>query len=262
MVLTACAMLAGGVEWSRRKRQEESGAAAKPVSSTLNCGIRCLFLVAIFATFVSSRRSLSHLRICDDTGEHCLQFQGAVQFSTFTRWSYMLEGAYFLAANLRHVGLMPARGVEVLFGTAMASAILVTTVTYGVLVPGAMLLPQPPHREGAITVLLSKEGHFMHSMNLVFMAVDAWLSKQTMRSSDMQFGVFWAVAYVLFEWVFFRATGLWHYPFMDYTKPFAPVIYAVLGGVFAWYWQLGCKFTSRLHAAHTAAVASRRVSSE
>ena len=75
-------------------------------------------------------------------------------------------------------------------------------------------------------------------------------------------GVFWAVAYVLFEWVFFRATGLWHYPFMDYTKPFAPVIYAVLGGVFAWYWQLGCKFTSRLHAAHTAAVASRRVSSE
>jgi tryptophan-rich sensory protein len=78
------------------------------------------------------------------------------------------------------------------------------------------------------------------------MIVDARLTRSQMLPSDLVFGMVWIVAYVLFEWCFFSATGVWHYPFMDYTKPLAPIAYAALAATFTWYWELGCKLTSRL----------------
>merc|ERR1712008_375192 len=102
-----------------------------------------------------SMRNLSHLELCDDSGQHCMRFEGAVQFSTFTRWSWMVEGLYFVCANLHYAGVLPARLTQVLFGISMASAFMVTTITYIILVPGTILIPQPAHKQGAISILLS-----------------------------------------------------------------------------------------------------------
>jgi hypothetical protein len=172
-----------------------------------------------------------------------MQFEGWVQFSTFTRWCWILEGVYFTAANVAHYVRGPAtsRIAQILFGVATASAMMVTTVTYGVLVPGALLIPMPEHRQGSIEVLLSWQGHTMHSANSLFMICDTYLSKQSMQRKDMIYGIGWGISYVLFEWVFYAYTDAWHYPFMNYNAPFAVVIYAVLLGVFSLYWYIGCK---------------------
>merc|ERR1711918_90676 len=155
-------------------------------------------------------RNLSHHKLCDDSGEYCMQFEGAIQFSTFTRWSWMLEGVYFLAANLHDVGLLPPRLTHSLFGVSLASAFMVTSITYTVLVPGALLIPQPDHKQGAIAVLLSPSGHVMHSLNTLFILTDAKLSEQSMQRKDITLGACWALLYLLFEWVFHYHTGAWH----------------------------------------------------
>eukprot|EP00928_Gymnodinium_smaydae_P044887 TRINITY_DN29962_c0_g1_i1.p1 TRINITY_DN29962_c0_g1~~TRINITY_DN29962_c0_g1_i1.p1 ORF type:complete len:167 (+),score=17.02 TRINITY_DN29962_c0_g1_i1:439-939(+) len=155
----------------------------------------------------------------------------------------MLEGLYFICASASHAGLIPSRCVQKLFAVCMTAAVMVTTVTYGVLVPGAILLPQPIHREGAITLLFSWQGHVMHSLNLVFMLLDFWFSRQQMELADMPYGVTLGVSYVMFEWVFFHKTGFWHYPFLNYNNVWAPGAYLALFFFFGLHWTLGCKLT-------------------
>jgi len=223
----------------------------KPVpvtrSSLSLVALRCIFLSAIVGTLFWSVRNLSHLKLCDDKGDLCMQFSGAVQFSTFTRWCWMLQGIYFAAANLHHFGILPSRLVQVLFGVSLASAFLVTTVTYGVLVPGALLLSHPAHKQGAIEILLSPSGHAMHLLNTVFMVSDMVLSKHTMQPADVIYGGAWQLLYAAFEWVFHYYTGAWHYPFLDYNLPYAAAIYGIIHLVFCGYWCLGCRISTTIH---------------
>jgi hypothetical protein len=51
--------------------------------------LRVAFITCICATLVTSLMYLSHVRICKPSGEPCFNFEGAIQFSTFTRWSWM-----------------------------------------------------------------------------------------------------------------------------------------------------------------------------
>ena len=97
--------------------------------------LRRICAANVLLTMAWSYFSLSHVHICDDTGARCLRFAGTVQLSTFTRWSWMLQGVYFLSVSFGW------RGSELLFGVSLASALLVTAVTYSVLVPGMPCLP-------------------------------------------------------------------------------------------------------------------------
>lgn len=174
------------------------------------------------------------VQICDDTGRRCFAFDGIVQFSTFTRWSWMLQGVYMVSANLHWRISRP------LFGVSFSSALLVTTVAYGVLVPMALFRTHPPHQAGHITVLLSPTSHMMHLTNTAQMLCDVWLSQdRTMRVADLPYSIGWLLLYGLFEWCCYARTGMWHYPFMDYTQPYAWASYSILVGVVSAYWRLG-----------------------
>ena len=230
--------------------------------------LRVAFITCICATLVTSLMYLSHVRICKPSGEPCFNFEGAIQFSTFTRWSWMseacaqcaesayvagcarshhiddgataldvLQGVYYLGAVWHSCGAIPraARGLttrvlDVLFGVSFAAAIQeprrggycagrdtrmglcdrsgstassrlhagqicagtaarsrilvaaalaawptswrlvlvqTTVITYSILVPVALLVrdSQPAHQQGAFEILLSPQGHIMHSLN-------------------------------------------------------------------------------------------------
>ena len=43
---------------------------------------------------------LSKTLMCGDDGAACVAFTGLTQFSTFTRWSFLLQGVYFVLASL------------------------------------------------------------------------------------------------------------------------------------------------------------------
>eukprot|EP00931_Biecheleriopsis_adriatica_P045756 TRINITY_DN26213_c0_g1_i1.p1 TRINITY_DN26213_c0_g1~~TRINITY_DN26213_c0_g1_i1.p1 ORF type:complete len:259 (-),score=22.38 TRINITY_DN26213_c0_g1_i1:104-880(-) len=224
----------------------QAARSIKP-SFSLLC-LRCVFIFIIIGTLYSSYHTLRHVEVCDDSGERCFRFEGGYQFSTFTRWCWMLEGVYFAVASLNHFFLGMPRLVQVLFGMSLSSAVMVTTITYGVLVPGAVFMPLPKAKQGAVTILLSYQGHIMHSLNLVFILSDMWISGQTMQLADMPFGISWGLTYLVFEWIFQHFTGVWHYPFLNYTLPFTLLIHLLLLAVLAAYWYLGCKLSGRLNS--------------
>ena len=88
---------------------------------------RCTFVVNIIGTMATSYYGRNaRVSICDDDGANCMPFTGLAQLSTFTRWCWMLQGVYYVAASC---GLRASE----LFGVAFSSALLVTAVTYTVL---------------------------------------------------------------------------------------------------------------------------------
>merc|ERR1712139_338181 len=107
-------------------------------------------------------------KFCSEDGKHCLQFAGRMQLTTFTRWCFLLQGVYYWLSMAENLHPILARVNQVLFGLSFSSALLVTLVTYGVLVPAALLIDHPPHMHGNIQILMSPQGHIMHSMNTVF----------------------------------------------------------------------------------------------
>lgn len=225
---------------------------ARTAQSTVGLRLlRCIFVAVIVGTLyssvLSSNHNLNHVVVCEDSGTQCFKFEGVYQFSTFTRWCWMLEGLFFISANLSDCfGMLSPRFVQALFGVTSSSAIMVTTVTYGLLVPGALLLDNPPARQGSIEILLSYQGHAMHSLNLVFMLCELWFSGRTMQLADLPFGLSWGFLYICFEWTFFYYNGIWHYPFLNYNHPFALLFHIILVGVFAVYWIWGCKLSMAL----------------
>lgn len=237
----ACAVAAvscGVCAWA--VRQPPPPPVGKWTSGALVTFLRCTFLAVVVGTLCWSYVSLGDVMLCSDDGQRCLRFAGSMQFTTFTRWCWMLQAVYYaLAVAARAVPLL-SRACLVLFEVCVATALLVTTVTYTVLIPGALLTPQPPHRRGAIELLLSTQGHIMHSMNTVFILSDYALSRSASRvwMAHLPYGIAFGVAYVLFEWAFHSSTGFWHYPFMNYDLAFAEVAYLALFAAFTFFWRL------------------------
>eukprot|EP00929_Paragymnodinium_shiwhaense_P107178 TRINITY_DN73244_c0_g1_i1.p1 TRINITY_DN73244_c0_g1~~TRINITY_DN73244_c0_g1_i1.p1 ORF type:complete len:275 (-),score=46.27 TRINITY_DN73244_c0_g1_i1:537-1361(-) len=228
------------------------------------CVSRLVFLAVNVGTLCWSYLKLSHVEVCSEDGDRCLQFSGAMQFSTFTRWSWMLQGLYYCIALFASISPQAdgssssfslQRAAQILFQMSFGTAMLVTTVTYTVLVPGAVLINHPPHRAGNIEILLSPQGHIMHSLNTVFIVSEMLLCRRQkfpgigMWVSDLIYGVLWCLAYVMFEWIFHWRTGLWHYPFLDYHKASAEAAHLVLVAVFVAFWYAGSRITGSSEAA-------------
>lgn len=242
---TIITIMVGVICWTSQQPQPLKQREVVAFPKRLLC-LRCAFVLVVVATLTWSLIALSHIKVCDDTGELCMAFKGAIQFTTFTRWCWMLEGLYFFCAILSQLGVTGSRTTQLLFSVSLASAVLVTTVTYGVLVPGVLFTPQPVHRQGHVEILFSTQGHIMHSLNLSFMLIDAMFSKRLMYQQDLIWGVSWCLTYVCFEWWYHFVTGQWHYPFLDFNKSFAPASYAALQLTFIGYWFACCLLTSFL----------------
>ncbi|KAL1522611.1 hypothetical protein AB1Y20_017594 [Prymnesium parvum] len=188
--------------------------------STYVVAVRWAFVANIVFTMIWSFITLSDVVLCNDSGDRCFTFSGWAQFTSFTRWCWILQGVYFVSANL---GLRCAR---VLFSVSLSSALLVTSFVYLVLIPGALLRPQPGHKAGNVALLVSTQAHIMHLCNTLQLLWDLWFAKTyTAQLSDAQYSIAWGLMYVVFEWIFHHYSGMWHYPFLDFTKPFSSLSY-------------------------------------
>jgi hypothetical protein len=177
--------------------------------------------------------------------------QPQVQFSTFTRWCWLIQGLFYassLARCQQRAKLAASRATHILFQISWASAILVTVVSYGVLVPACALLPVPAHKQDMVTVLLSPQGHIMHSFN-TFMIWLVFKLDHTLYAQprDFPYFILFCMCYVGFEYWFHATYGLFHYPFLDYNKPFPlpECSYAALIGVSWLFWSVICKVSAQ-----------------
>lgn len=231
--------------WAATRTREKRPPTVRWPSGAIVSAVRTAFLAVVVGTVSWSWFALSHVVVCSDDGKHCVRFEGAMQLTTFTRWCWMLQGVYYALAVVSAVWPGLSRTCAVLHEVSLATALLVTGITYGVLVPCALLLEQPDHRRGSIQLLLTPQGHIMHSANTLFMLVDTKLTGPAGRVwlSDLRYGIAFGVTYSVFEWWFHHVTGLWHYPFMDYNQPFAELAYLALFAVLLLCWMLAAAFT-------------------
>eukprot|EP00927_Polykrikos_kofoidii_P067080 TRINITY_DN62606_c0_g1_i1.p1 TRINITY_DN62606_c0_g1~~TRINITY_DN62606_c0_g1_i1.p1 ORF type:complete len:264 (-),score=20.64 TRINITY_DN62606_c0_g1_i1:47-838(-) len=217
-----------------------------PSAGRCHTVLRLAFIVAIVSTMGWSLSALSDILVCSEGGDSCLRFTGGMQFSTFTRWCWMLQGFYYIVA-LVAAGPAPqlARLAQVLFEISLATALLVSFVTYTVLVPGALLVDQPSYRRGSVEILLSYQGHIMHSMNTVFIFTELTVCRPRCRVwlQDLPYGILFLLMYLVFEWIFHAKTGMWHYPFLDYNKAVAVPAHVMLLFTFVCFWHAGIRVT-------------------
>lgn len=80
--------------------------ALHPPEPRAMSALRMLFVANIIGTLAYSEQTLSHLRLWDDSDASCVQFTGKNQFTTFTRWAWMLQGLYFVIASLVDTGAL------------------------------------------------------------------------------------------------------------------------------------------------------------
>jgi len=81
----------------------------------------------------------------------------------------------------------------------------------------------------------------MHSMNTLQLLWELRYARvYTMHMADMGYVFSWGALYVVFEWWFVHHIGYWHYPLLDYTRPFCSLMYVGLFGVLAAAGKAGC----------------------
>jgi hypothetical protein len=158
---------------------------------------------------------------------HGIKFnvKGLARFTTFTSWSWALQGAYFASAaycSALHLapGLLglpsPSAAVLdvtwVLYEVSLATSMLVTVVVTFVLFPAAARLDNT-------ALLLFPDALMMHNLNVVFMAAELVLTAVPVQPTHFIFAVLWGSVYVMFSWLWLARTGVVYYFFLDYRKP-------------------------------------------
>ena len=99
----------------------------------------------------------------------------------------------------------------------------------------------------------------MHIMNTGQLLVELRLSggARGMRPADFAYALAWGLLYIFFAWVWHARTGLWSYPFLDYTHPYSWASYAALLGALATSWWVACRLCAAAAAGRAPTLARR-----
>eukprot|EP00747_Dinoflagellata_sp_TGD_P171703 gnl/TRDRNA2_/TRDRNA2_206388_c0_seq1.p1 gnl/TRDRNA2_/TRDRNA2_206388_c0~~gnl/TRDRNA2_/TRDRNA2_206388_c0_seq1.p1 ORF type:complete len:279 (-),score=20.04 gnl/TRDRNA2_/TRDRNA2_206388_c0_seq1:14-811(-) len=197
--------------------------------------LRLIGGLIVLVTMMSSYLRLAGTRICSqDDVPRCMMFDGELQFSTFTRWSWVVLGCYLLLAAVDQ--LLPERHrrllsppLAVLSEVSLACAVLVTLAVYLVILPAVLLIEQPASRAGHVAVATAPEAHVMHAANSALAISDRLLAPpRAPLAVPFAWVTLYSSVYVAYAWSLHHRHGIWWYPFLDWNRPYAEAIYAAV----------------------------------
>lgn len=179
--------------------------------------------------------------------------KGAKKLSTFTVWSWILIGVYFMFASCASLLALSEpsdasltekcllNATLVLFEVAFSVAYLVTAVVTFVLIP-----MRENGGKGDASSFWKPIPLVMHNGNVALMLADAMLNNMQVRASHWPFCLLWGLAYVLFAWKWQGLKGLYYYPFLDHTLSSAKALgfHLALMAVLLCFHALGVAVTS------------------
>jgi hypothetical protein len=157
-------------------------------------------------------------------------------FYAFTVWCWTLEGCFFAAAVLIDLGFLHGTfAIElthILFEFSLAFAMLVTTVSNFVLIPGAI------KANNNLDTLFSTRALLMHNANLLFMTVELVFSHVTFNFLHFPFAILYGLAYVIFSWYVAARRGYFLYWFINYNYKHVLISYSVLIAVLTMFFGI------------------------
>ncbi|KAG2483879.1 hypothetical protein HYH03_017273 [Edaphochlamys debaryana] len=147
-------------------------------------------------------------------------------------------GAEGSAARLPPAPLRAATGLSrwchALFMTNSATVIIVDAVCWGVLYPMLKNGPQSAETQRIIQrLLLSYTSYNQHGFNALFIFTDLFLNRHRLAFHAVGPLGLWSLAYGAWAHVWHAISGRWLYPFLDTSKPWAPVAYF---GLYVVHW--------------------------
>ncbi|KAK9822472.1 hypothetical protein WJX81_006311 [Elliptochloris bilobata] len=175
--------------------------------------------------------------------------RGVWVFAYYTMWCWWALVAYFglaTLASLRAVGQerSPLRGatldrlgytVVVLFHLILTTTAMVDVFTWGLLVPMLAANPDPVKVAHAHEMFYNFFSYNTHGANSLFAIGELLLNSIPFVPHLMGYVGFWTSAFGIWAFSVFRVTGMWLYPFLDASRPWAPFAYA---GIYAASWVL------------------------
>eukprot|EP01094_Clydonella_sp_ATCC50884_P020189 TRINITY_DN4143_c1_g1_i1.p1 TRINITY_DN4143_c1_g1~~TRINITY_DN4143_c1_g1_i1.p1 ORF type:complete len:355 (-),score=102.01 TRINITY_DN4143_c1_g1_i1:88-1035(-) len=155
-------------------------------------------------------------------------------YSYYTVWNFTLLFVYFATASIWTVlhmrratsdtlTLYLGNFLVVAFNVELACVFLVDSVTWCILFPGAVA-------SGNTSMLVNFESITEHGLNGVFMLIEFSLNHIPIVPFHAAHMMVWAGTYMCFSWVFYVATGIWRYDFLNIFSPWSPFWYTLVAG--------------------------------
>lgn len=141
-----------------------------------------------------------------------------------TLWTWCCKAGYFLASSTASFlfvvfGLAPGPVITdmlwVWFDIAFGMSWLVFWACWIILIPAAWLA----NRRDAVKEMLSAKVLYLHNVNVILVVAELMLSSWTIRLTHCIFPIYFAIAYVFFNWWLHSKINRWIYFFLDYDRP-------------------------------------------
>ncbi|KAL6769058.1 hypothetical protein ACKKBF_B17330 [Auxenochlorella protothecoides x Auxenochlorella symbiontica] len=153
----------------------------------------------------------------------------------FTMWSWYLLVLYFVLATIaswttrymdrppspragddhRRPGLWLPRAILVLYHVHQAMVWLLLVITWGILYPAALAMPDPRERRDKLENMLNFGSYNQHGGNVVFMLGELFLAHLPFQSRYLGWVGVWTALYFLFESFSKIVWDQFHYPIFE-----------------------------------------------
>ena len=204
------------------------------ISASALCFFRMLALTTILLTnfAILFRKPIVLTGTTRNQELRKISLAGLSRFTTFTVWSWCLQGIYFSFAIIctwLPSALPSSQNVIlsyflfwtwVLFEVSLSVSILVSLVVTYVLYPFSV------KNNADSSILFEWPSLLMHNLNLVFMTIELLINAfPTVDPWHAPYGIFYGMAYVVFAWIWELKGGVFYYFFLNYSHRKAPAFY-------------------------------------
>ncbi|PNW84820.1 hypothetical protein CHLRE_03g159700v5 [Chlamydomonas reinhardtii] len=119
-----------------------------------------------------------------------------------------------------------SRTCHALFMINSSTVIIVDCVCWGLLYPMLARGPQTPETQRIIRrLLLTFTSYNQHGLNALYIFTDLFLNRHRLAFHATGPLGLWSMAYAVWAHVWHAKSGKWLYPFLDTSKPWAPMAY-------------------------------------
>jgi hypothetical protein len=198
--------------------------------------------IAVAAGLTMTVASLRH-----ESGSCAIHLRHLSRLTTFTAWSWLLIGLYFLLTlyithhsrdNHTHTHTPPPPAwllhvTWVLYEVSFAVSLLITVMVTFVLIPKAK------QRMLSVQTFFSTPALLMHNANVVFMVIEGASNRLPFLLPHLVFAVLYGVLYTIFAWGWFLHRGVFYYFFLDFAHPWAVLCQLGLVGAMAVFFGCG-----------------------
>jgi hypothetical protein len=205
-----------------------------PISTTFLVMFRIMCFSVIGWTVIDIATDPEPLEI--NNGTKSILLKHTTRFTTFTLWSWCLQGIYFFLQLLispllwREVEICGPQTISeagfvcrsyfasawILFEVCFPVSILVTLIVWFVLIPAGK------YKGVDVSKFLRLRPLILHNCNSLFMFVEMYMNNLPMVETHFPFVVFYGLLYVVFAWWWYDRTGVFYYFFLDYNRRIAP----------------------------------------